>query len=272
MLPLFRREVVLASLSSGSSGNCTYVGDRRQGVLVDCGLSTRQVLARLDACGLAGVHVLGVLVTHEHMDHVGAARVLERRLRERQGRAVPFFMTRGTWEGMNERVRPDGVELIRAGHPFWVGGVEADPFSVPHDVRDPVAWRVRVGGATVAVVTDLGRPTQLVAEKLRSCDAAVLEFNHDEELLLGGPYPWALKQRVRSNHGHLSNRQAAELLRAGLSDRLRFVLLGHLSDDNNRSELALAAARRAVAGAEVRLEVAAQRTGSAPVVLETAWA
>lgn len=269
MLPLFRRDLTLAVLASGSSGNCTYVGDGRTGVLVDCGLSTRRIHQALEARGLQDAPIDAVLITHEHSDHIGSARVLSNKLKRRFGRTVPFYMTRGTHEGAREGCLPEAVAFCTAGETFQVGHLAIHPFPVPHDVLDPVAYRVQAGPLSVAVVTDLGRPTALVARQLRQCDAAVLEFNHDEELLLQGPYPWHLKQRIRSNHGHLSNGQACDLLRDSLSDRLRHLVLAHLSDENNRPALAAAAARRTLGDASVSLQVASKLGGADPIALRT---
>ncbi len=269
MLPLFRRELQVASLSSGSRGNCTYVGDGSAGVLVDCGPSTRRIFKLMESVGLEEAPIDAVLITHEHSDHIGSARVLAKALSKRFGAAVPFFMTAGTQAHAKTTCLPESVETIEAGVSFRVKHIEVDPFTVPHDVSDPVAYRVRVGDKAAAVVTDLGRPTRLVAEMIRGVDLLVLEFNHDEEMLLSGPYPWQLKQRIRSNHGHLSNSQAAELLTQGLSDRLEHVVLAHLSDENNSPALAVAAARRALGDAEVRVEVAKQLCALAPMRTET---
>jgi len=260
-LGLFQREVTVAVLASGSSGNCTYIGDGHAGVLVDCGLSTRQILRRMDELGLADAPVDGVLVTHEHSDHIGGARVLAKRLRKLRGRSVPFFMTRGTLAGAPPQCVPDGVEPIIAGQSFRVRHFEVDPFTVPHDVEDPVAYRVRVGDTHAAVITDLGRPTALVARKMRQCDVLVLEYNHDSSMLMDGSYPWHLKQRIRSNHGHLSNEQSDQLLKAGLGQRLRHLVLAHLSEENNCRDRAADHARRVLStlGADhVSLQVARQ--------------
>jgi len=266
---LFSRDVVVAVLASGSTGNCTYIGDGRAGVLIDCGISARQVLVRLDEVGLADAPIDAVLITHEHSDHVGAARVLCNRLYKRHGRWVPFLMTRGTRQALRDNVVPAAIEEVEAGTPVQLGHLHLDPFRVPHDTPDPVAWRVQLGGVWAGVITDLGRPTTLVEDKLRSLSVAVLEFNHDFEMLMGGSYPWPLKQRIRSSHGHLSNEQGAELLTRGLGENLRELVLGHLSEENNQPAHALAAATGALrqAGAHdgVRVRVGQPRTPLAAV-------
>lgn len=271
-MSLFRRDVTVCVLSSGSAGNCTYVGDGHAGLLIDCGVSTKQILNRMAEVGLADAPIDGVLVTHEHTDHIGAAAVLSRALTKRRG-PVPFFMTRGTANGVPEQCRPDGVEIIEAGRPFRVRHLRVEPIPVPHDTRDPVAYRVDVGDAAVAVITDLGRPTALLARHMRECTAIVLEFNHDEEMLMEGPYPYPLKQRIKGNHGHLSNRQAQLLLEDGLGPQLRHLMLAHLSEDNNTPTRALVAAQRTLqdggAAGRVDVKVCLQRTALAPVQVQT---
>ena len=267
MLPLFNRDLTVAVLASGSTGNCTYVGDGHNGVLVDCGLSTKRIHLALERLGLAGAPIDAVLITHEHSDHIGSARVLSNRLKKRFGRPVPFYMTAGTEAGARERCLPERIERCRAGVGFRVGRFEIEPFPIPHDVQDPVAYRVQSGQAAVAVVTDLGRPTALVARKLREVDVAVLEFNHDPELLVEGPYPWHLKQRIRSSHGHLSNAQAGELLADALHERLRHLARPPGWADNTRPALGGAAARRVLGDAQVHVQVAGQHSGAEPIAL-----
>lgn len=246
MVGLFRRDVTVAVLASGSGGNCTYVGDGSVGVLVDCGISTRRIQKRMESLGLKDAPIDGVLITHEHGDHVGSARVLYKRLLKDRGQKVPFYMTQGTLEGTPERSRPEGVEILTAGEPFRIRHMQINPFSVPHDVLDPVAYRVEVGGIAAAVVTDLGRPTKLVSQHMQDLDVLVLEYNHDLQQLMDGDYPWHLKQRIKGNHGHLSNRQANQLLRDSIGDKLKHLVLAHLSEQNNTPEKALRACNHAL--------------------------
>ncbi len=271
-MTLFTRDVTVCVLSSGSAGNSTYIGDGRAGVLVDCGVATRQILNRMDAAGLGAAPIDAVLITHEHKDHVGAAAVLSRALAKR-GHRVPFFCTRGTMDALDPRCRPDGIEVIEAGTPFRVKHLIVEPMPVPHDVRDPVAYRVIVGDAPVAVITDLGKPTALLARALKECRAAVLEFNHDEDMLRTGPYPFHLKQRIRGNHGHLSNRQAGQLLEDGLGKQLTHLLLAHLSAENNTPEIATSVARAVVDGAgalgRVHIAVCKQHAALPPVTISS---
>lgn len=261
MSVLFHQDLVVAVLGSGSRGNCTYVGDGHHGVLIDCGLSTRQAFSRLEAIGLADAPIDGILITHEHADHVGAAAILDRRLEQRRGTLAPFFMTEGTRQSLHPKVIPRRIATIAPGSPFRIGKLVIDPFVIPHDTLDPVAYAVQAGPTRVLVVTDLGSTPRLVAHQLSKVDVAVLEFNHDLEMLMDGSYPWALKRRIRGAHGHLSNAQAAELLERAAPPRLRHLVLAHLSEENNRPEKAFAAADEALSRMDVRgvtIHVAAQ--------------
>jgi phosphoribosyl 1,2-cyclic phosphodiesterase len=264
---LFHQDVVVATLASGSKGNCTFIGDHRRGVLVDCGLSTKQILLRMEQLGLGDARIDAVLLTHEHNDHVGAARVLDDRLFKRQGERVPFHLTAGTDMGLPKRVRPTTLVRVASGDAFQVGAFTIEPFTVPHDTRDPVAYAVQLGDLRCGVITDLGRSTRLVERMVSQMDVCVLEFNHDVEMLMDGPYPWRLKQRVRGHHGHLSNGQAAALLRQGASAKLRHVVLAHLSDDNNEPDVAREAAEQAlhdIGLSRCKVHVAEQRQAVGP--------
>ncbi len=277
-MTLFSRELVFCSLGSGSSGNCTYIGDGHAGVLVDAGVGPRNLRDRLAEFGLHDAPIDAVLVTHEHGDHVGNAAALDRAFRK-AGRDVPFYMTPGTRAGTEARspkCLPEAWHEVAPGQVFRVKHLDIDPFRVPHDTGDPVAYRVTIGGTSVAVVTDLGKPTKAVIDQLRMCTIAALEFNHDEDMLMDGPYPWPLKQRVRGDRGHLSNRQGAELLSAGLSDNLQHLVLAHLSEHNNTERHARSAAGAVLDTAgmngRIQLHVAVQRAAIAPIrVKSVSW-
>lgn len=253
----------LANLGSGSKGNCTYIGDSKSGVIIDCGISCRQIFARLESIGFPEPTIEAVLITHEHSDHVAACRVLENRLHKRQATTAVFAMTAGTAAGLNPKVRPQQFRPIQAGHPFHVGEWLIEPYCVPHDTRDPVGYVIERGGIRMGVISDLGRSTRLVERQLASMDAALIEFNHDADMLMDGEYPWRLKQRIRGPHGHLSNEQAADLIARGASSRLRHVLLGHVSAENNEPQRVLAAAQDGVQRSRnphLRVELADQRS------------
>ncbi len=219
--------------------------------------------------GLGETAIAGVLITHEHADHIGAARVLSRRFRERQGGLVPFFMTAGTRGSIPPQCMPEQRVRVTPGQAFRVGAFEVEPFQVPHDTAEPVAYAVTVGSVRVAVITDLGRSTRLVETVVSDVDIAVVEFNHDLAMLLDGSYPWALKQRVRGPHGHLSNEQARDLVRAGCSGRLRHLVLAHLSEENNSPNHALQAAHDALPpGCRAQIHVATQDEATGPFTLD----
>lgn len=243
---LFHHNTVVATLASGSRGNATYVGTPRHGVLIDCGVSAKQILDRMAAVGLGEAKIDAVLVTHEHRDHVGAARVLYKKLLKRQGSHVPFYMTEGTARNVIPQCRPETYRRIHAGRALQIAGATITPVTIPHDTRDPVAYAVEVGPTRVGVITDLGRSTRLVEDLLSQLDVAVVEFNHDLDMLMDGAYPWQLKQRVRGHHGHLSNEQAGDLIRRGAQQRLKHLVLAHLSQDNNTVDLAREAAMAAL--------------------------
>ncbi|MBT3220117.1 MAG: MBL fold metallo-hydrolase [Proteobacteria bacterium] len=268
MTTLFHQDVVVATLGSGSRGNCTYIGDGRKGLLVDCGISTKQIIGRLREIGLGDSSIEAVLVTHEHNDHVAAARVLDNRLFKQQGAHVPFFMTRGTAEGIRQNVVPSAFKPVYSGMNFTVGSWTVEPCSIPHDTRDPVSYVVDLQGVRVGVVTDLGRSTKLVEQQIASMDIAVLEFNHDPTMLHEGPYPWALKRRIQGAHGHLSNAQAGQLVQQAATPRLKHLVLAHLSEENNLPELALEAAAEALHHADctgVEVVVATQQLALEPI-------
>jgi phosphoribosyl 1,2-cyclic phosphodiesterase len=221
-------------LGSGSGGNALVVEHAGHRLLVDAGFSARELERRLRRVGVAPDSLDALILTHEHQDHVCGADRLARR------HHLPLYATAGTLEGTRlcDPVRR-GVEVIRSGVPFAVGRFEVRPFAVPHDAREPVGLRIADAlGRSVGVVADLGARTQLAWEALREVDVLVLETNHDLDLLRTGPYPWSLKQRVASRHGHLSNHDAARGVVELVHDRLQFVVLYHLSRTNNRPGLA----------------------------------
>ena len=228
------------TLASGSKGNCIYVAAGESALLVDCGLSAKQTLLRLEARGLSPHRIKAIVITHEHGDHVRGLRVLCKRLR------VPAITTEATWAATRDKnaVRH---QAMSAGQPFALEGLAVHPFTVPHDAADPVGLVISAGSARLGVATDLGRVTTLVRQRLAGCGALVLEHNHDPEMLANGPYlPW-LKQRVSSSQGHLSNQEGAGLVAELCHAGLRQVVLAHISQVNNRPHLAEEAARAALA-------------------------
>jgi phosphoribosyl 1,2-cyclic phosphodiesterase len=230
--------VRFAVLASGSGGNSCYVEGPGGAILVDAGLSARETARRVSAAGGDMERVRAILVTHEHGDHVAGARVLARRL------DVPVFATEGTLDAAPEEI--PGASPIEPGREFCAGGFSVLPFPLPHDAAEPVGFVLSCGPVTLGYATDLGYPTALARERLSRCDAVVLESNHDERMLMEGPYPWHLKMRIRGRRGHLSNPASAGLLADLMHPGLRAVVLAHLSETNNLPDLALGCAREAL--------------------------
>ncbi|MFH0821911.1 MAG: MBL fold metallo-hydrolase [Pseudomonadota bacterium] len=231
----------ITALASGSSGNSFLIQAEGSSLLVDCGLSGRQILERVEKAGEDPSTIKGILVSHGHLDHIKGVGVVSRKLK------IPVYMNAGT-RRVSERTvgKAHSMEIFETGRIFHLGGFTIHPFSVPHDCADPVGFRIKNGWATVGLATDLGSSTGLVANVLTGVHALVLESNHDPRMLMDGPYPWELKQRVKGRLGHLSNEAGAQLLRQVCSDQLRYVVLAHVSETNNTPDLALASARAAV--------------------------
>ena len=225
-------------LGSGSAGNCTLIETERTAILIDAGLSSRQITQRLATIGRTTADLDAILLTHEHSDHTRGLTVLCR------AQPIAVYANRLTAEAVTADPEFNGKtkvswRLFSTGHPFEVGDFTVESFSVPHDAYDPVGFAIHSGMHAVGVLTDLGHVTKLAVERMRAMDGLVLESNHDMKLLQEDTArPWALKQRIMSRHGHLSNDAAATLAGEVCSDRLRHVFLAHLSRDCNRPEIA----------------------------------
>jgi phosphoribosyl 1,2-cyclic phosphodiesterase len=236
-----------AALGSGSSGNAAVIRGGDSCVLLDCGLTIKETVRRLELIGLAASDLSAVVVTHEHGDHLAGVAPLARRFK------LPVYMSHGTARRARDLKVP-ALNLFHAHEQLVIGDLQLQPFTVPHDAAEPCQFVASHGRHQLGVLTDLGHITPHVCEMLRDCDALVLECNHDADMLRDGPYPPALQRRVGGNWGHLENRQAAELLAQLDTPRLQHLLLAHLSEQNNSPELALAAALEAVA-AEVESRI-----------------
>jgi phosphoribosyl 1,2-cyclic phosphodiesterase len=255
--------VRFASLGSGSEGNGLLVetggrsaGDRAFRVLVDCGFGLRETERRLARLGCAPDALDGILVTHEHGDHVGGVFRLARAYR------VPVYLTYGTLRAVPQSAGcGDLVRVIDSHTPFELGGLRIEPFPVPHDAREPVQYVLDDGDARLGVLTDIGHPTPFLAQALSRLTALVLETNHDAALLAGSDYPDTLKRRIAGLYGHLENADSARIL-AGLDrSRLRSVVAAHLSRQNNRADLARAALAPVLGWDPERVGVADQDDG-----------
>jgi len=233
-------------LASGSKGNCAIVASARTRLLVDAGLSCRETLKRMAAAGEDPQGLTAILISHEHSDHMAGLPVLARKLK------TTVYMTgatNDTWSRQcgKKQTHLERLELFSSGHSFHIGDIQVTPFTIPHDAVDPVAFTFRVDGVKLAIVTDLGYMPASVRDHIRDSDVLMVESNHDLEMLRVGPYPWSVKQRVMSRVGHLSNAALAEFFSSDYDGSAAFVVLAHLSEQNNHPEIARDTAERALA-------------------------
>jgi phosphoribosyl 1,2-cyclic phosphodiesterase len=224
--------VFIASINSGSNGNCYYIGNETEAVLVDAGISCRETEKRMRRMGLKMDKVRAIFISHEHTDHIYGAEVLSSRYH------LPVYITAGTLR--NSRTKPpfDMVRSFTAFEPVTIGGLRITGFPKWHDAADPHSFIVEAGNTCVGVFTDIGAPCDHVTRYFGRCHAAFLEANYDDEMLDKGRYPYHLKLRIRGEKGHLSNAQALALFLDHRPEYMSHVLLSHLSKDNNSPELA----------------------------------
>lgn len=228
-------DIRFAPLFSGSSGNCTYISSGDTRILVDAGMSGAKIRAELAKAGGDPAALSGILITHDHADHIAGAGVLSRKF------DLPIFATEGTWRVMETKIGAvalKNVRIIEPGQDFYLGSANILPFTIPHDAAAPVGFTIQMGGAQVSVATDMGYMTKSTFAAIKDSDLVLLESNYDEDMLKAGPYTYELKKRILSRRGHLSNDDAAKtcwkLIEAGVKN----IILGHLSKDNNFPELA----------------------------------
>jgi phosphoribosyl 1,2-cyclic phosphodiesterase len=232
----------ICALASGSKGNCLYLESGKTRLLLDAGVSLREINARLDASGIDPATVHGVLVTHEHIDHIRSAGSFARKYK------VPVIISYATRTAAQKYLDKAQLLEFESGYSFAFRDLMIDPFPITHDCCDPVGFLIESVEGRIGSVTDLGVATRLVKEKLKGCRALNLESNHDPEMLINGPYPWELKQRIKSRHGHLSNEESLELLFDLASEQLEALILAHLSEVNNHPEMVEQNSRRFLAG------------------------
>ena len=249
-----------ASLGSGSKGNCLVAEKGATRVLVDCGLSPRETERRLARLGLAPSDVTAILVTHEHDDHAGQVYPFAAQ------HGIEVWLTWGTEAAMAESGKQAAgarVRRIEGRGAFAIGALEIQPYTVPHDAREPVQYVISDGASRLGVLTDIGASTAHVEATLSGCDALVLECNHDLDMIWAGDYPKWLKERITGPFGHLSNLQAERLLGALDRSRLKHVVAAHLSQQNNRPDLAREALARAMGCAPDWIGLSTQEEGFA---------
>jgi phosphoribosyl 1,2-cyclic phosphodiesterase len=221
-------------LASGSSGNSCYVETPKSRIMVDAGLSCRELFRRLNLISVDPESLDALVITHEHSDHLRGAGPLSRRL------DIPVYMNALTMK-RSRRVLGNISKpvTIHTGQTITINDLHIETFTKCHDAADPVGLVISSNDARLGLATDLGRSTRLVEDRLRGCQALILEFNHDEDMLEEGPYPMALKRRIRSRDGHLSNREAGSLIEAVSDENLKLVILAHLSKENNHPRKAM---------------------------------
>ncbi|MCF0145065.1 MAG: MBL fold metallo-hydrolase [Eubacterium sp.] len=225
------------SLASGSSGNSIFIGSETTSILIDSGISGKRTEERLRSFGRTCTDLDGILVTHEHADHISGLGVLARRLH------IPVYATEGTKRALLHNrsigeIPEEQIHVIEADEELQIGDMKIRPFSVSHDAAEPVGYRVSAGGKTAAVATDMGLYTAYTIRNLLQADVLLLEANHDVHMLEAGRYPYYLKMRILGDKGHLSNEASGRLLTEVLHDDIKHILLGHLSGENNYPALA----------------------------------
>jgi phosphoribosyl 1,2-cyclic phosphodiesterase len=239
-------------LASGSKGNAVYVSNGQTAFLIDAGLSGIEIERRLGSRNLAPNRLRAIVVSHEHADHINGVGVLSRRYR------LPVYLNRKTAGAAKRIGRLHCVKTFDCGTAFHIDNLHIHPFSLSHDAEDPAGFTVQTNGIKIGLATDLGVVTAMVTEHLKGCRALILEANHDTRMLIDGPYPWPLKQRIQSRLGHLSNTDSRQLLCDVAHADLEYVILAHLSETNNTPATALNAIAPALTGTRTRLEVAVQ--------------
>lgn len=247
-----------ASLGSGSQGNALVAEAGRTRIMLDCGFTLQETESRLARAGLEPSGLAGIIVTHEHGDHADGVFPMARR------HAIPVWMTYGTLAALRDggaSVENCPIRLVDTQSAFAVGDLLVQPFTVPHDAREPVQYVLSDGASRLGVLTDTGCATAHIEANLTGCDALVLECNYDPDMLDGGPYPPSLKARIASRLGHLDNRTSGEILAALDRSRLKHVIAAHLSETNNTPRLARAALARALSCEPEWIAVATQEQG-----------
>jgi len=229
-------KIDFCSLASGSKGNCHLISDGDNFLLVDVGLNGKQVEKKLSELDINPGKLSGIIISHEHRDHVSGAGILSRRYN------IPIYANRGTWEGMMpiiSKVDSNNIKIFKTDTPFSIGKFKIQPYSISHDANEPVGFSIENQGVKISITTDLGCINQVILESVKGSDLVVLESNHDVDMLKVGKYPYFLKRRILSDVGHLSNEAAGDAILQLLRHNVKSFLLAHLSRDNNFPELAL---------------------------------
>jgi phosphoribosyl 1,2-cyclic phosphodiesterase len=240
-IPLLPRNKVLmklnfCSLSSGSSGNCYYLGNEFHGILIDAGISASLIRKFLKNIGISMHTIMGVLVTHNHTDHIRGLEVLTKK------NNLPAFTTARIWESILSpinKISKDCIREISLLEKFHIAGFDIEAFPVFHDAPETIGFHICAGDKKITIVTDLGHICQTTEPYIQAANLLVIESNYDEQMLVNGKYPHSLKERIRSDHGHLGNHQTSAFLAGIISDNLSHICLAHLSKNNNTPEIVL---------------------------------
>jgi phosphoribosyl 1,2-cyclic phosphodiesterase len=242
-------------LASGSKGNAVFVSGGAASILIDAGLSGVEIERRLKSRGLDPKNLDAILVSHEHSDHIQGVGVLSRRYK------LPVYISTKTQNAASPQLgSPHELKTIECGSTFTINGLSIHPFSISHDAADPCGFTICRNRTKIGIATDFGIATAMVKEHLKKCSLLILEANHDEEMLINGPYPWPIKQRIKSRTGHLSNAASKTLLKELQHDALEHVMLAHLSETNNTPQKAAREVGQALTGCKARLHIASQNT------------
>ncbi|MBW2367334.1 MAG: MBL fold metallo-hydrolase [Deltaproteobacteria bacterium] len=253
--------LTLCMLASGSKGNAIYLSDGRTSVLIDAGLSGKEIERRLGQQNIDPESISAIVVSHEHSDHIQGVGVLSRRYQ------LPVYINPDTLAAAPKLGKLFEVRPFECGRSFHLDGLLIHPFSISHDAADPAGFTISQNGAKIGIATDLGIATGMVKEHLRDCSALVLEANHDPDMLINGPYPWYLKQRIRGRTGHLSNQASGDLLQEIQHGQLSHVVLAHLSETNNTHQIAYDSVFPALTRCRPQISVASQDRSGALISL-----
>ena len=241
----------ICPLASGSKGNSLFISTPDTALLIDAGLSGREIERRMAHVGENPGDLKAIIITHEHSDHIRGAGILSRRFN------IPVYVTPRTYSACQGLGKIHHLNHFECGRSFDVGSIQINPFSISHDASDPAGLTLTFQEKKIGIATDLGVVTGLVREHLKNSMALYLESNHDPDMLIKGPYPWHLKQRIRSRTGHLSNVDARNLVSELLHQDLRHIILAHLSEENNHPHKAVQEVEKGLNGFETALYVAA---------------
>lgn len=263
MPPDINFSIALCVLASGSKGNAVFIAGGSTAILLDAGLSGIEIERRMRSRGLAPEDLNAILVSHEHTDHVQSVGVLSRRFK------LPVYLNLKTGRAAEIHIGAlHKRQVFECGTSFTIGDLLLHPFSVSHDAADPAGFTITQNKVKIGIATDLGIGTAMVKQHLKNCDLLVLEANHDPTMLADGPYPWPIKQRIKSRSGHLSNQESCNLLKEVQQPRLKHVVLAHLSETNNTAQIARKAVAQALSNSLARCTSARQDISSDIILLQ----